>query len=111
MTRGRAEEYTVTEATGTEEHAVLYLEDTPMGVALESIAVVLILLIVITSTLLACPVYPFIWLFRKSMLLAARHKSPFSSGSITSGFRAARRLSTREMGESRLADTLAGRPS
>ncbi len=71
MIRGRADEYTVTEATGTENLADLYLEDTPMRVALESIAVVLILLIVITSKLLVCPVYPFIWLFRKLRLLVS----------------------------------------
>jgi hypothetical protein len=110
MIRGRAEEYTVTEATGTEEPAVLYLEDTPIRVALESIAAVLILLIVITSTLLTCPVYPFIWLFRKARQLA-RHKLPFSLGSNTSNLRVEHRLSTREMGESRLANPSAGRLS
>lgn len=63
--RANAEEYPVTEVTGTvtaEESSVVYLDDKPMGIALEFIAVALILLIVIASTLLGCLVYPFIWL-------------------------------------------------
>jgi hypothetical protein len=75
------EEYTVIEVTGTEaaeEPSVVYLDDTPMGSVLEFIAVVLILFIVMTSTLLGCLVYPFIWLSRKSRLLV-RQKAPFSS--------------------------------
>jgi hypothetical protein len=75
--RANTQEYTATEATA-EEPTVVSLQDTPMGIAMESIAVVLILLIVITSTLLACLVYPFIWLSVKSRP-HVRHKSPFSS--------------------------------
>ena len=63
--RANAEEYPVTEVTGTvtaEDASVAYLGDKPMGIALESIAVVLILLIVTASTLLGCLLYPFIWL-------------------------------------------------
>jgi hypothetical protein len=57
----------VTKVTGQatdEEPSVVYLQDTPMGIALEFIGVVLILLIVMTSTLLGCLVYPLIWLCR-----------------------------------------------
>lgn len=63
--RANPQEDTVTEVTGTataEESSVVYLEDTPMGIALEFIAVVLVLLIVFTSTLLGCLVYPIVWL-------------------------------------------------
>jgi hypothetical protein len=63
---GNTREHTMTDVTGsTEERAAVYLEDTPMGVAIESIGAVLIVLFVITSTLLGCMVYPFIWLCTK----------------------------------------------
>jgi hypothetical protein len=51
---------------------VIYLRHTPIGIALGCIAVVLALIFLVTTTLLACVVYPFIWLSIKSGLLAKR---------------------------------------
>ena len=62
---GNGQEYTVSELTCTvtdEEPTVAYLQDVPMGIAVEWIAAVLIVLFVIASTLLGCLVYSFIWL-------------------------------------------------
>jgi hypothetical protein len=53
-----------------DEPTAIYLRRTPTGVALGCIGVVLVLIFVATSTLLACVVYPFIWLSIKSGLLA-----------------------------------------
>ena len=61
-----------------DETTAIYLRRTPTGVALGCIAVVLVLIFVAASTLLACLVYPFIWLSIKSGLLAKR-KSPLGS--------------------------------
>ena len=61
-----------------DEPTAIYLRRTPTGVALGCIAVVLVLIFVAASTLLACLVYPFIWLSIKSRLLAKR-KSPVGS--------------------------------
>jgi hypothetical protein len=63
-----AREYSVTDVANTvtaEEPVAIYLRDTPMGNALGWIGVVLVVLTVIVSALLACPVYAFIWLSRK----------------------------------------------
>jgi hypothetical protein len=62
----------------TDEPTAIYLRRTPTGVALGCIGVVLVLVFVATSTLLACVLYPFIWLSIKSGLLAKRN-SPFGS--------------------------------
>lgn len=61
-----------------DEATAIYLRRTPTGVALGCIAVVLVLIFLAVSTLLACLVYPFIWLSIKSGLLAKR-KSPLVS--------------------------------
>ena len=55
-----------------DETTAIYLRRTPTGVALGCIAVVLVLIFVAASTLLACLIYPFIWLSIKSGLLAKR---------------------------------------
>jgi len=78
---GDGQEYTVTELTCTvtdEEPTVAYLQDVPMGIAVEWIAAVLIVLFVIASTLLGCLVYSFIWVSLKSRALV-RHKSPVTT--------------------------------
>lgn len=58
--RANAQEYTVPEVTGAliAEPTVVYLQHTSMEIALEWVAVVLIVLFVIASTLLVCLVYP-----------------------------------------------------
>ena len=61
-----------------DEPTVIYLRRTPIGVALGCIGVVLVLIFLVATTLLACVVYPFIWLSIKSGLLAKR-QSPFGS--------------------------------
>jgi hypothetical protein len=61
--RANAQEYSVTELTSTlkaEEPAIVYAEATPMEIALERTAAVLIVFLVITSTLLGCLVYSLI---------------------------------------------------
>jgi hypothetical protein len=91
--RANAQEYTVPEVTSApiaEEPTVVYLQHTPMEIALEWVAVVLIVLFVTASTLLACLVYPFIWLSINWRALV-RHKSPVSSIE-TSGQKDTRRL-------------------
>ncbi len=72
---GNGQEYAVTELIGTvtdEEPTVAYLQDVPMGIAVEWVAAVLIVLFVIASTLLGCLVYSLIWLSLKSRALV-RH--------------------------------------
>jgi hypothetical protein len=64
-----APEYPVSDVTGTvtaEGPIAVYLRDTPMGNALGWIGVVLIVLTLIATALLACLVYPFIWLCTKA---------------------------------------------
>jgi hypothetical protein len=64
-----APEYPVSDVTGTvtaEEPIAVYLRDTLMGNALGWIGVVLIVLTLSASVLLACLVYPFIWLCTKA---------------------------------------------
>ncbi len=70
-----APEYPVSDVTGrvtAEEPIAVYLRDTPMGNALGWIGVVLIVLTLIAGALMACLVYPFIWLCTKAMPLV-RH--------------------------------------
>ena len=71
-----APEYPVSDVTGTvtaaQEPIAVYLRDTPMGNALGWMGVVLIVLTLIATSLLACLVYPFIWLCTKAMPLV-RH--------------------------------------
>jgi len=55
-----------------------------MRIALEWIVTVLIALIVIVSMLLACLVYPFIWLSTKSRP-PAMHKSPMTAQARAAG--------------------------
>ncbi len=61
-----------------DDTTAIYLRRTPTGIALGCIAVVLVLIFVAASTLLACLVYPFMWLSIKSGLLTTR-KSPLGS--------------------------------
>ena len=64
-----ATEYPVSDVTCTEtaeEPIAVYLRDTPIGNALGWIGVVLIVFTLIASALLACLVYPFIWLSTKT---------------------------------------------
>jgi hypothetical protein len=75
--RANAQKDTAIVATA-DEPTVIYLRRTPLGIALGCIAVVLVLIFLVTTTLLACVVYPFIWLSIKSGLLA-KHKSPCGS--------------------------------
>jgi hypothetical protein len=59
----------VSDVTGTvtaEGPIAVYLRDTPMGNALGWIGVVLIVLTLIATALLACLVYPLIWLYTKA---------------------------------------------
>jgi hypothetical protein len=62
----------VTHTVAADQPTAIYAQDTPMGNALGWIGVVLVLLAVIASALLACPVYGFIWLSRKARPLV-RH--------------------------------------
>lgn len=61
-----------------DEPPVIYLRRTPTGIALGCIGVVLVLIFIVTTTLLACVLYPFIWLSVKSGRLA-RRKPPLGS--------------------------------
>jgi hypothetical protein len=87
--RANAQEDTAIEANADEPTAI-YLRRSPLGIALGCIGVVLILMFLVTTALLACLVYPFIWLSVKSGLLARRefrrsrrqaivHPPPFAS--------------------------------
>jgi len=81
--RANAPEYPVSDATGTvtaEEPTAVYLQDTPMGNALGWMGVVLLVLIGIASALLACLIYPFIWLAIKSRPLVRRFRLVETSG-------------------------------
>ena len=59
--------------------AVIYLRRTPMGITLGCIGVALVVVFVAATSLLACVVYPFIWLSLRARLLLAKQKSPFDS--------------------------------
>ncbi len=72
--RANAQEDTAIGATADEPTAI-YLRRTPLGIALGCIAVMLVLIFLVTTTLLACVLYPFIWLSIKAGLLA-KHESP-----------------------------------
>jgi hypothetical protein len=78
-----APEYPVSDVTGTvtaaEEPIAVYLRDTPMGNALGWIGVVLIVLTLIATALLACLVYPFIWLCTKAGSLVRHFRRVESS--------------------------------
>ena len=76
--RANAQEDTAIGATADEPTAI-YLRRTPLGIALGCIAVVLVLIFLVTTTLFACVLYPFIWLSIKARLLLAKHESPFDS--------------------------------
>jgi hypothetical protein len=78
-----AREYPVSDLAGTvtaEEPIAFYLQDTPMGNAVGWIGVVLVVLTLIASALLACPVYAFIWLSRKARPLGRRFGRVETSG-------------------------------
>jgi hypothetical protein len=75
--RANAQEDTAIESNA-DEPTVIYLRHTPIGIALGCIAVVLVLIFLVATTLLACVAYPFIWLSIKSGLLAKR-RSTFGS--------------------------------
>jgi hypothetical protein len=78
-----APEYPVSDVASTvtaEESIAIYLQDTPMGNALGWIGVVLVVLTVIASALLACPVYALIWLSRKARPLGRRLQRVETSG-------------------------------
>jgi hypothetical protein len=94
--RANAQKDTAIEATADELRPI-YLRRTPMGIALGCIGAVLILIFIVVSALLACVLYPFIWLSVKSGLLA-RHEPPLSS---EAGQKEARRF--------RLSDLVPGR--
>jgi hypothetical protein len=78
-----APEYPVSDVSCTvtaEEPIALYLRDTPIGNALGWIGVVLIVLTLIASALLACPVYAFIWLSRKARPLGRHFRRVETTG-------------------------------
>jgi hypothetical protein len=78
-----AREYSASEVAHTvsaEEPVAIYLRDTPMGNALGWIGVVVVVVMVIASALLACPVYAFIWLSRKVRPLARHFRRVEMSG-------------------------------
>ena len=58
-----------------EEPTAIYLRRTPVGMTLGWVAAALIVIFVIASTLLACVLYPLIWLSIKSGLLLRRRSA------------------------------------
>jgi hypothetical protein len=72
-----APEYRVSDVTDTltaDEPIAAYLRDTPLGNALGWIGVLLIVVTLIASALLACLVYPSIWLCTKARPLVRHFK-------------------------------------
>jgi hypothetical protein len=67
-------------AVTPEEPIAVYLQDTPMGNALGWFGVVLVVVTVITSAMLACPVYAFIWLSTKARQLVTHFRRVETSG-------------------------------
>jgi hypothetical protein len=63
--RANAKRDTAIEANADEPTAI-YLRHTPIGITLGCIGAVLIVIFVVTSALLACVVYPIIWLSIKT---------------------------------------------